>query len=99
MNKAPECKIGFIQLLTKLLFTESYMEWHAARVDCHDTEQEHVLALSWAILLFLTVSSDLKTAALIGVWRHMNYFFFIIPQLYLWGSPFLSEIFADVTVF
>ena len=27
------------------------------------------------------------------------FFFFCVPQLYLWGSPFLGEIFADVTVF
>ena len=26
-------------------------------------------------------------------------FFFCIPQLYLWGSPLLGEIFAYVTVF
>ena len=27
------------------------------------------------------------------------YFFFCVPQLYLWGSPLLGEIFAYVTVF
>ena len=27
------------------------------------------------------------------------FFFFCVPQLYLWGSPFLGEIFAYVTVF
>ena len=27
------------------------------------------------------------------------FFFFCVPQLYLWGSPFLDEIFAYVTVF
>ena len=26
-------------------------------------------------------------------------FFFCVPQLYLWGSPLLGEIFAYVTVF
>ena len=26
------------------------------------------------------------------------FFFFCVPQLYLWGSPFLGEIFAYVTV-
>ena len=28
-----------------------------------------------------------------------SFFFFCVPQLYLWGSPFLGEIFAYVTVF
>ena len=27
------------------------------------------------------------------------FFFFCVPQLYLWGSPLLGEIFAYVTVF
>ena len=27
------------------------------------------------------------------------FFFFFVPQLYLWGSPLLGEIFAYVTVF
>ena len=27
------------------------------------------------------------------------YFFFCVPQLYLWGSPLLGEIFAYVAVF
>ena len=27
------------------------------------------------------------------------FFFFCVPQLHLWGSPFLGEIFAYVTVF
>ena len=27
------------------------------------------------------------------------FFFFCVPQLYLWGSPLLDEIFAYVTVF
>ena len=27
------------------------------------------------------------------------WFFFCVPQLYLWGSPLLGEIFAYVTVF
>ena len=27
------------------------------------------------------------------------FFVFCVPQLYLWGSPFLGEIFAYVTVF
>ena len=27
------------------------------------------------------------------------FFFFGVPQLYLWGSPLLGEIFACVTVF
>ena len=26
-------------------------------------------------------------------------FFFCVPQLYLWGSPLLGEIFAYVTIF
>ena len=28
-----------------------------------------------------------------------SFLFFCVPQLYLWGSPFLGEIFAYVTVF
>ena len=28
-----------------------------------------------------------------------SFFFFYVPQLYLWGSPLLGEIFAYVTVF
>ena len=28
-----------------------------------------------------------------------SFFFFCVPQLYLWGSPLLGEIFAYVTVF
>ena len=28
-----------------------------------------------------------------------TFFFFCVPKLYLWGSPFLGEIFANVTVF
>ena len=31
--------------------------------------------------------------------RLMTIFFFGVPQLYLWGSPLLDEIFACVTVF
>ena len=31
--------------------------------------------------------------------RKINLFFFYIPQLYLWASPFFDEIFAYVTVF
>ena len=27
------------------------------------------------------------------------FFFFCVPQLYFWGSPFWGEIFAYVTVF
>ena len=30
---------------------------------------------------------------------HFFFFFFCVPQLYLWGSPLLGEIFAYVTVF
>ena len=33
---------------------------------------------------------------------HVGFFcflFFCVPQLYLWGSPLLGEIFAYVTVF
>ena len=30
--------------------------------------------------------------------RHPYFFFSCVPQLYLWGSPFLGEIFAYVTV-
>ena len=34
------------------------------------------------------------------VWHsHVFFFLFCIPQLYLWGSPLLGEIFAYVTVF
>ena len=32
-------------------------------------------------------------------WHQIFFFFFCIPKLYLWGSPFLGEIFAYVTVF
>ena len=28
-----------------------------------------------------------------------GFFFFFVPQLYLWGSPLFGEIFAYVTVF
>ena len=28
-----------------------------------------------------------------------DFFFFCVPQQYLWGSPLLGEIFAYVTVF
>ena len=31
--------------------------------------------------------------------KFMSFFFFCVPQLYLWGSPLLGEIFAYVTVF
>ena len=38
-------------------------------------------------------------------WRNIllgnffSFFFWCVPQLYLWGSPLLGEIFAYVTVF
>ena len=31
--------------------------------------------------------------------RFLGFFFFCVPQLYIWGSPLLGEIFAYVTVF
>ena len=32
-------------------------------------------------------------------WGFFLFFFFFVPQVYLWGSPLLGEIFAYVTVF
>ena len=37
------------------------------------------------------------TGARIACW--FFFFFLCVPQLYLWGSPLLGEIFAYVTVF
>ena len=34
-----------------------------------------------------------------GPFTYFFFLFFCVPQLYLWGSPFLGEIFAYVTVF
>ena len=33
-----------------------------------------------------------------GLKQELFVFFFCVPQLYLWDSPFLGEIFAYVTV-
>ena len=46
----------------------------------------------WKDLGFVTVPGmEVRT----GIF----FFFFFVPQLYLWGSPLLGEIFAHVTVF
>ena len=39
------------------------------------------------------------TARLLSLMEVFFFFFFSVPQLYLWGSPLLGEIFAYVTVF
>ena len=36
---------------------------------------------------------------MLDICEHQNDLFFRVPQLYLWGSPLLGEIFAYVTVF
>ena len=36
---------------------------------------------------------------MVSIIRGLCSFFFFVPQLHLWGSPLLGEIFAYVTVF
>ena len=40
-----------------------------------------------------------KIDAISALSNFFFFFFFCFPQLYLWGSPLLGEIFAYVTVF
>ena len=77
-------------------------------------EQQHNVNSAGILLLKAEKSEGLIIAVLASaVWKndaHRNikelpfdckafFFFFCVPQLYLWGSPFLGEIFAYVTVF
>ena len=56
-----------------------------------DIDAIHLLARSCQVQLFTVLS---KPCFWVGF-----FFFFCVPQLYLWGSPLLGEIFAYVTVF
>ena len=68
-----------------------------------------LLLLLTTTMAFITVTMALciVTAACLWIAKpgdcvykvNSVFFFFCVPQLYLWGSPFLGEIFAYVTVF
>ena len=54
-------------------------------------------AVQWSTTLSLVPVQGLEEVE--TVFFIYLFFFFCVPQLYLWGSPLLGEIFVYVTVF
>ena len=61
--------------------------------------EERVATVSRISVVIYTIISLLLLLRSPAISLGFTFFFFCIPQLYLWGSPFWGEIFAYVTVF
>ena len=70
---------------------------HSDKCMCCRTERE---VADPTLCLTLSQYTDTKpTSPSTNFFFLFVFFFFCVPQLYLWGSPLLGEIFAYVTVF